>query len=349
MSYTILVGTVGTGVFRSTDGGETFRWTANGVSCNDVIVRGFAADPAVPGHVLMGTAIFDSGQPSLGTPFGLHQSFNAGESWEPIEAFRGIECWRVVFDKARPGRFYVGTRPAALYRTDDGGRTFEKLETPFPQVCRGIGLPRITSIVLSPKDPDFIFVSVEIGGFFLSRDGGRSWREVLSCIPTRDLPVPNGNVFGEGSRHDGHHSILSLGDPDLLVASTPDGSYVSKDYGDSWDYFPVLQVFPAQYHHDLMVKLDDPNTMFYGTGEETAGVHGALLRTRDRGKTWDSVEFPEACNSPIWCFSQHPSNTDRIIACTHYGMLFQSNDGGGHWTKAPREFAEIRAVCWLPN
>lgn len=347
MSYTILVGTVGTGVFRSVDGGETFCWVYEGISCNDVVVRGFATDPGNPRHVLMGTAIFDSGTTTLGTPFGLHESFDGGQRWRPVEAFRGIECWRIVFDPERPGRYYVGTRPAGLYRTNDGGKSFETLATPFPQTCRGIGLPRITSIVLHPADPNFIFVSVEIGGFFRSRDGGRSWQEVLSNL--EDMPVPNGNVFGPVSRLDGHHSILSQGDPALLIASTPDGSYVSNDWGDSWEHFPVLQVFDRQYHHDISVKCDDPNVIYYGIGDETAGVNGAFLRSRDRGHSWQSAVFPEPCNSPIWCFAQHPANPDQILACTHYGMLFRSEDGGDSWTKSPREFTEIRAVCWLPN
>ena len=346
MSYTILVGTVGTGLFRSEDGGESFAWMADGVSCNDVVVRGFAVDPFDPRHVLMATAVFDSGTSALGTPFGLHQSFNGGKSWAPVESFKGLECWRIVFDRNRPGRYYIGTRPAGLYRTEDSGTSFEKLPAPFQSTCRGVGLPRITSIVLHPKDPDFIFVSVEIGGFFRSLDGGLTWREVLSNL---DLPVPNGGVFGPGGRTDGHHSVLSMGDPELLIASTPDGSYVSKDLGETWSDFPVLQVFDRQYHHDLMLKADDPNGLYYGVGEHTAGVHGALLRSRDRGRTWKSAEFPEPCNSPIWCFAQHPSNPSRILACTHYGMLFRTEDDGESWTKTPREFTEIRAVAWLPN
>lgn len=346
MSYTILVGTVGTGLFRSTDGGETFTWVMNGIACNEVVVRGFAVDPLEPAHVLMATAIFDSGVPFLGTPFGLHESNDGGASWRPIEAFKGIECWRVVFEPSTPGKYYVATRPAGLFRTLDGGASFEKLPTPFPATCRGIGLPRVTSIVLHPDNPDFIFVSVEIGGFFRSLDGGETWQEVLSNL---EMPVPNGNVFGATSRLDGHYSILSPGDPELLIASTPDGSYVSEDLGDTWRHFPVLQVFDRQYHHDLMIKSEDPNAIYYGVGDETVGTHGSLLRSRDRGQTWEAATFPRPCNSPIWCFAQHPANSRRILVCSHYGILFRSEDDGDSWTAAPREFTEIRAVCWLPN
>jgi photosystem II stability/assembly factor-like uncharacterized protein len=344
--YAILVGTVGNGMYRSADSGDSFHWVSKGLSCNDTVFRGFAVDPANPHHVIVGTAIFETPYPAaLGTPFGLHESFDSGATWAPIEHFRGIECWRIVFAPNNPKRYYVGTRPANIYRTDDGGKTFEKLPTPFPQSCIGIGLPRITSIVLHPEDPDYIFVSIEIGGFYRSLDGGRTWEQVLNDLST---PFPNGNLYGEQGRIDGHHSGLSLGSPNLLLASTPDGIYVSSDLGKTWTDCPVPQVFAGQYHHDLTIKVNDPNTIYYGVGDDTVGTQGALLRTRDRGASWDVAKFPEECNSPIWCFAQHPSNPDRILAATHNGMLFGSDDAGDTWVKYPREFTEVRAICWVP-
>jgi photosystem II stability/assembly factor-like uncharacterized protein len=343
--FTVLVGTTGHGLFRSGDGGQSFDWINKGVSCNEVSVRGFTPDPAEPRHVLMATAIFDSGSPKLGTPYGLHESFDSGASWQPIEAFKGIECWRVTYDLKNPGRYYVGTRPAAIYRTDDGVN-FEKLNTNFPATCRGIGLPRVTSINVHPVDPDFLFVSLEIGGFFRSLDGGKTWEQVLQHV---DIPPPNGAVFGEGGREDGHYSVISRGSPELVIASTPDGPYRSADRGATWELQPIKQVFAAQYHHDLAIRPDNPDALYYGVGDDTVGSHGALLYTRDRGATWAAAQFPQACNSPIWSIAQHTANPDRIVTCTHYGMVFRSDDAGDTWTKLSKEFTETRAVCWLPN
>jgi photosystem II stability/assembly factor-like uncharacterized protein len=344
--FAILVGTVGNGMYRSTDGGATFQWVMNGISCNDLVVRGLSADPHNPRHVIAATAIFDSGTDSLGTAYGLHESFDSGETWAPIEAFKGIECWRVTYDPKIAGRYYVGTRPANIYRTEDGGKSFAKLTHALPQTCWGIGLPRTTSIVLDPQDPDFIFVSIEIGGFIRSLDGGATWERVLNEVQT---PAPNGAVFGLGGREDGHYSVLSHGNPDKLFASTPDGPYVSEDRGTTWADLPVSQIFPEQYHHDLTIKLDDPDTLFYGIGDNTVGTQGAMLRSRDRGVSWSAAPFPVKCNSPIWCFAQHPSNPERILTATHNGLLFGSENAGDSWVKYEREFTEVRAVCWLPN
>ena len=40
---------------------------------------------------------------------------------------------------------------------------------------------------------------------------------------------------------------------------------------------------------------------------------------------------------------------DTIVACSHYGELFASENAGDTWAKLPREFSEIRAVTWVPN
>jgi len=51
----------------------------------------------------------------------------------------------------------------------------------------------------------------------------------------------------------------------------------------------------------------------------------------------------------VWCFAQHPSDPDWILAATHKGMLFGTVDGGATWSKFRREFSEIRGMCWLPG
>ena len=84
-------------------------------------------------------------------------------------------------------------------------------------------------------------------------------------------------------------------------------------------------------------------------GDDVGGWDGAVLVTRDRGATWEAADLPDVCNSPIWCFAQHPSDPGVILACTHQGMLFGSEDGGHTWAKYRREFTEVRQMCWLPS
>jgi photosystem II stability/assembly factor-like uncharacterized protein len=253
--------------------------------------------------------------------------------------------WRVTFDPATPGRYFAGTCPAGLYRTDDAGLSFRKLSATLATECPEVRVPRITSVVVDPDDPRILFATVEVDGVRRSTDGGDTWEQVMTQIMT---PVQNARVYGARSTLDGHFSAISMGDPALVLVATPDGLYASSDLGETWADFPVRQVFAAQYHRELAVKLDDPATIFQGVGEAVNGQEGALLRTRDRGRTWDAVELPDVCNSPVWCFAQHSSDPDFILAATHKGMLFGTSDGGTTWVKLRREFSEIRGMCWLP-
>ena len=61
------------------------------------------------------------------------------------------------------------------------------------------------------------------------------------------------------------------------------------------------------------------------------------------------IQSSDEPNSPIWSFATHPANPNRILACSHYGEIFASEDAGDSWVKLRREFSEIRALAWTPN
>jgi hypothetical protein len=214
----------------------------------------------------------------------------------------------------------------------------------MPEICRGIGRPRITSIVLHPDNPDIIFASVEIGGIWRSLDGGNTWGRVMQDIA---VPPPEGNRYGADGRTDCHFVGFLPGDPLLVMVSTPDGPYVSADLGETWEAQAIDWFFPHQYHREFITKLDDPNTIFYGVGDDTAGRDGRLLRSKDRGRTWEAMDIPEP-NSTVYSFAQNPADPNFILACTLKGHLYGTEDGGDTWRKYGWEFAEVRGICWMP-
>jgi photosystem II stability/assembly factor-like uncharacterized protein len=347
--FTILVGTIGNGMYRSTDGGETFEWLnwpRNGICCNEIVVRGFGVDPFDSRHIIAATGIFETVSPDLGVRHGLHETFDGGATWLPIESFLRVECWRVTFDPTTRGRYFVGTRPAAIHRTENAGKSFRKLPVDLPATCVGIGLPRITSIAIDPKNPKIMFATAEIGGVRRSLDGGDSWHEVFS---NAEIVLYEDARYGAQAQVDCHFVDFLPGDPCVVVVNTADGPYASADLGETWTQYRLPRVFHQQFHHDFVSKLDDPDTILFGVGDDASGIEGALLRSCDRGGAWSTVKLPVDCNSPIWCFAQHRSNPDRLLMATHLGLLFASEDGGQHWTKIRREFTEVRAICWVPN
>jgi photosystem II stability/assembly factor-like uncharacterized protein len=85
-------------------------------------------------------------------------------------------------------------------------------------------------------------------------------------------------------------------------------------------------------------------------GDDALGGLGSIQRSSDGGHTWETPLLPIAPNTHMECFATHPADPDLILACSHYGQLFASSDGGEWWIKLPREFTEVRgALAWVPN
>src|SRR5207249_11895963 len=111
----------------------------------------------------------------------------------------------------------------------------------------------------------------------------------------------------------------------------------------------VRDQFNLRYCRHLAQKADDPAMLFCATGNGAAGDAGAIQRSKDGGKSWQTLSLPDEPNSPIWQFATHAADPGLIVACSHYGELFASDNAGDSWKKLRREFTEIRAVSWVPN
>ena len=109
-------------------------------------------------------------------------------------------------------------------------------------------------------------------------------------------------------------------------------------------------VFPCRIAATLVFKLDEPNVILAAIGDDALGGLGALQRSTDGGHSWETPLLPITPNTHMECFATHAADPNLILACSHYGQLFASSDGGEWWVKLPREFTEIRgALAWVPN
>jgi photosystem II stability/assembly factor-like uncharacterized protein len=134
-----------------------------------------------------------------------------------------------------------------------------------------------------------------------------------------------------------------------VLTSTPAEIFASTDTGETWQGIGTRGQFRLPYCRHLAVKADDPSTLFVATGDGASGKTGAIQRSTDGGRHWHALPLPVEPNSPIWAFATHPEDPGLILACSHYGELFASEDAGDRWKKLPREFTEIRALAWTPD
>lgn len=323
---TILVGTVGQGIIRSGDGGD--NWQRVGIN------QGLHSD------ALVRTVVNHPQQPEIlfsGTDKGLYRSGDAGQTWRRVESPLSDSCvWAIAIDAADPMVMYAGTGtpdPAGLFRSTDGGATWEKRPVEVAETCPAVGVPRVTGIAIDPANRRDIWAGFEVDGVRRSTDGGDTWHKVNhGAIPNLDI----------------HNVAVTAGPPKTVVVVVNDDVYTSGDDGASWQAVNARQNFPYTYPRGIMVQPDDPQTIFLTLGDTTPGRVGAVMRSKDTGRTWESLPLPTPPNTAMWVVNAQPFAPAVVLAGSRYGYLYRSDDRGDSWQKLWREFSEISAVTWVP-
>ncbi len=357
-----------TGVFKSVDGGATWRppvelrW--EGTPVNEI-----AVDPSSPSTVyaVFGVGLFKStdggdhwtkvgqgidpvrkvkitpgGVVYAGADHGMFRSSDGGATWQGVN--RGLPESRSVvaleIDPSRPERMYAGLSNG-LYRTTDGGARWV--------AAGGTALGGATDIAVSPASPQTVYVVASTGVVARSFDGGITW------TPGRGLP--NGTVLAP------HPSR-----PEIVYAGTgADGVFKSTDRGRSWarageelagGWVMELEIDPAGTLWAGMFAGPGLGGVFRSTdggahwtfrsrglsalvvqvlkadphtpGTLFAGGDFGLVRSRDRGLHWTVLPIPPG--TPISDVEIDPVNPSVVYAASNTpGVFLKSTDGGDSW------------------
>jgi hypothetical protein len=246
-----------------------------------------------------------------------------------------------------PGVVWAGVEPAALFRSADGGDTFELVrglwEHPHrPQWQPGGGGLCLHTVVPDATDPRRMWVAVSTGGVYRSDDRGASWQARNQGIKVGFLPDPYPE-FGQCV----HKLAPAAGRPERLYLQHHWGVYRSDDGGDGWT--DIGTGLPSDFGFPLVTHPRDADTAFVLplTSDGFRCVPDGrtrVYRTRDAGASWqplaDGLPQDDTYLTVLRdAFSGDALDPAGLYFGTRTGQVFASADEGEHW----RLLAE-----WLP-
>lgn len=230
------------------------------------------------------------------------------------------------------GKLYVGIEPAMIYRSDDNGTNWVRLdgidELPtrkewyFPPPPHQ---PHVRSIDFLPGVPESILAGIEVGGVLLSEDYGETWREM-----NEGLHVDVHTVRPDPSHHGS------------MMAVTGGGIYASEDGGASWE--PRMNGTSQGYAVGLHINPHRSGEALVATGERPPGLNSHIFHSVDAGRSWKEVRhalLPERYSRvPVLLFADAA-----VWIATEEGQIFRADDVEGDWSLVCRLPAEVNAAA----
>jgi hypothetical protein len=307
----------------------------------------------------------------------LHRSRDEGASWTEIAAPKYPEkpadyvpkvpvegkpadwslklIWALAPGGAdEPGVIWCGTLPGGLFKSEDGGDSWE-LNRPLWDDPRreewfggGADHPGIHSICVDPRDSRHVSIGISCGGVWSTRDGGLTW--TLGGRGMRAEFMPPERQF-EPNIQDAHQMAQCQTNPDVLWVQHHNGIFKSTDAAASWT--EIENVKPSAFGFAVAVHPHDADTAWFVPAvkdEKRIAADGRVVvtRTRDGGKTFQTLSqgLPhEHAYDLVFRHSLDIDETgDHLAFGSTTGSLWLSENGGDSWQTLSSNLPPVYAV-----
>ncbi len=345
----VLVGTR-KGAFVLEPSADRTSFAVSGPYCNGWPVQHMTLDPRD------GALLAAAGSPWYGQA--VWRSEDLGATWthssegltygEDGPAMRAV--WHVT---PANGALYAGVEPAGLFRSDDGGRTWQHVKgltdhPSRPGWAPGNGGLILHTILPHPDDPQRMWVAISAVGCFATEDGGKTWEARNKGVRTDFLPGPAPET-GQCV----HKMALATGDPERLYQQNHCGTYRSDDAGRTW--INLDEGLPSTFGFPLVTSPVDGDTFFTvplngdDRGRFMPDGRMAVWRTTDRGATWHDLRNGLPQHDAYLGVLRDAMARDTLdpfglYVGTSAGQLFSSADEGGSWRLAVDFLPPISSV-----
>lgn len=316
------------GLFRRTPGKGEWKLLAGGLPEN-VEARAFAVHPTEPDTIY------------AGTQDGPYRSTDGGDTWERLNfPVRGAVVWSLALHPRNPDVIYAGLAPAALYRSEDAGKGWSKVESAkSPGHCEMNFPTRLVRIVFDSANPDTIYAGLEVSGVIRSEDGGKTWTDLseplIRLADNPHLKSRIGSDLDSEGMLDTHALAATAAAPGTAFLAVRMGLFRTDDRGASWRDMQIGRFSPLTYCRDVIVSPHDPRTLYACLSVHARGDDGSLWRSSDIGATWKRYDHGIKSRATMMAVTQHPRDPARVYCVSRCGQVFGTEDAGAAWAEYP--------------
>jgi photosystem II stability/assembly factor-like uncharacterized protein len=260
--------------------------------------------------------------------------------------------WHLEPSLADPDTVYAGAEDAALFRSIDGGQTWEELSGlrghgSGPSWQPGAGGMCLHTIILDPSHPDRIFIAISAAGAFRTDDAGKTWKPINRGLRSEHIPNPTAEVG-----HCVHHIAMHRSRPDVLFMQKHWDVMRSDNAGDSWQ--EVSGNLPTDFGFAIDVHAHEPETIFVvpiKSDSEHYPPDGKLrvYRSTAGGNEWEALTKGLPQRDCYVNVLRDAMAVDSLDSCGVYfgttgGQVYASADAGDNWAPIVRDLPAVLSV-----
>jgi photosystem II stability/assembly factor-like uncharacterized protein len=360
----VLVGTR-KGAFVLTSDGKRESWDVNGPHFGGWEIYHVKASPADPNRIYASQSSGWFGQV-------IQRSRDGGQTWEPVGnkfAYDGptgthlwydntphpwdfARVWHLEPSHNDPDTVYAGVEDAALFRSSDGGQSWQELpglrNHPSASVWQpGAGGMCLHTILLDPSNPERIYVAISAAGAFRSDDAGKTWKPINRGLRSEQIPNPTAEVG-----HCVHRLALHPSRPGVLFMQKHWDVMRSDDAGESWR--ETSGNLPTDFGFPIDVHAHEPETIYVvpiKSDSEHYPPEGKLrvYRSRTGGHEWEALTKGLPQRDCYVNVLRDAMAVDSLDPCGVYfgttgGQVYVSANSGDSWAPIVRDLPSVVAV-----
>jgi photosystem II stability/assembly factor-like uncharacterized protein len=361
----VLIGTR-KGAFVLTSDGKRQRWDVSGPHFGGWEIYHLKGSPADPDRLYVSQSTGWFGQL-------IQRSRDGGRTWEAVgnkfvyEGTPGTHLWydgtprpwefkrvwHLEPSLTDPDTVFAGVEDAALFRSSDGGQTWQELPGLRGHKSGrywqpGAGGMCLHTILLDPGHRDRVFIAISAAGVFRSDDGGTTWRPMNRGLKSPyELPDPNAEVG-----HCVHRIAMHRSRPGVLFMQKHWDVMRSDDAAESWQ--EVSGDLPTDFGFPIDVHAHEPDTIYVvpiKSDSEHYPPDASLrvYRSRTGGQEWEPLTKGLPQRHCYVNVLRDAMSVDSLDPCGVYfgttgGQVYASADAGDSWAPIVEHLPAVVSV-----